>query len=103
MRRPDTTATHPVAEVCEFGVLREWPSVKACAADLGMSSSGVILAIKEERRAGRHAIPCSIWEKSGFSKKLKKILKKWCQYETFFCIFAVRKETTMCRWYSNDP
>lgn len=74
VRRPDTTATHPVAEVCEFGVLREWPSVKACAADLGMSSSGVILAIKRGTpcRKTRYTL-----QYMGKKRLLKKIEKKY--------------------------
>lgn len=55
-RDRSTYARKPVMEVCEFGILAEWPSLKECAADIGGTYSGLWLAMKSGRKFKKRMI-----------------------------------------------
>ena len=49
-RRPGTFATRQVVSVCEFGILKEWDSIGACAAELGVTPGAIWIGVKLGRK-----------------------------------------------------
>ena len=49
-RDRSTYAHKPVMEVCEFGILAEWPSLKECAASIGGTYGGLWAAMRENQK-----------------------------------------------------
>lgn len=76
MRPEDTYLTRAVGEVCEFGVLQEWPSVKACAEELHISVFAVYMAIKRQKPCGGTRYPLQYLGKPKMLKENEKNIKK---------------------------
>ena len=57
IRKPDIYKYKPLVEIDEkLGVLREWPSVKEAAADIGCSMCGIWIAMKQGRPIKGHTL-----------------------------------------------